>query len=159
MLRCPFRKPRPAPATAVTGSWHEVLEYFQEKEMPHTGLIFQRGGHRLVSLVAVWPLAAEAMHREPAPAPVSHYDDAGAWEWLWLSAYPEDTLNYVAWAELADQHPSRHLAVMERAMELRLIYPDGTLHKLANAWLNTLTAQGFNAIGSTGNKKAGKQAG
>ncbi len=133
------------------GSWSEILQQFKDAEPPHLGIIFQRGGYPMQHAVAVWSIAAAEMVRVKDPPPASHLNTAAAWEWLWLSAYPEKTLNWTRWAEVAGLHPERHLAVLERAMELRLIYPDGGVHKLALAWLSQLTAEGFQR-GSKGSK-------
>lgn len=126
----------------MVGSWAHVLQRFKDAEPPHLGIIFQRAGYQMQHAVAVWSLAAAEMTRAD-PAPASHLDEATAWEWLWLSAYPGKALNWTRWAELAGLHPERHVAVLERSMELRLIYPDGGVHKLAIAWLRQLTADGF----------------
>lgn len=147
------RRPKP-PAGSVIGSWSEILQQFKELEQSHIGIVFQRAGYQMQHAVAVWSLAVAEMARVGEPAPASHLDEAAAWEWLWLSAYPGNVLNWTRWAELAGLHPSRHLAVLERVLELRLVYPDGEVHRLALAWLNELTAKGFGRGGKESKSRA-----
>lgn len=130
----------------MLGSWTEVLQRFKDAEPRYLGIVFQRAGYQMQHAVAVWSIAAAEMPRVADPPEASHLDEAAAWEWLWLSAYPGKALDWTRWAELAGLHPERHVAVLERAMELRLIYPDGGVNQLAVAWLRQLTAEGFQTM-------------
>ncbi len=84
-------------------------------------LVLEDGGLR--KICAAWG----AVSIKPHPNPPLEGEGATAWEELW-AAVCFDALEV---AELSGISPGECKIVLKRAIGLRLIYPDGTLHSLA----------------------------
>lgn len=101
-----------------------IVERFREQEVKETAAIVL-SDKNLQRLMAAWPMA---------PRTVGEVDPQMAWERVWSAV----EIDKVVLAELADLNRGNAELTLRRAIGLRLIYPDGSLHSMGKMILQKL---------------------
>ena len=111
-------------------SFGEILEEFKSKESAEM-IIPLIDDNKLRNGLAAWQ-SAKIKHKEMQNCDCK--DDLEKWEWLWSRInYSLDEFGVVAGV-----NPREVSQLFVRLKGLRLIYPDGTINKLAKLYLQGL---------------------
>ena len=93
-----------------------VCERFRASEIKETAAIVL-SDKNLQRLLVVWPMV---------PRTIGEIDGEMTWERLWSEVAVDET----ALSELADMNKGLAGLTLRRAVGLRLIYPDGSVHQM-----------------------------
>lgn len=95
-------------------SIHELVERFRALEVKETAALVLTDKN-LQRLLGVWPMV---------PRHVGAVEASMTWEQVWSAVETDMTVL----AELADMNAGMAALTLRRAVGLRLVYPDGSLH-------------------------------
>lgn len=111
-------------------SFGEVLSSFKSKEEPESIVPLVEDEDLRNGLVA-WKSVVITYN---SPGDCDLKDEASQWNWLWKYVQFDQT-SFGTVAGVRGQDVGK---LLERLIGLRLIYPDGTIHKQAKSYLQTI---------------------
>ena len=128
-------------------TWREAVIYFKRKEDPQL-LLLLRGEPTMQRLLSAWSSVATGFEHTRSgfdkeasmgEAPINS-PDAALWVWIWAERFYGEP-PWEEWGRAAKVNSERHRDEMIRAVVLRMIYPDGTVHSTCLAYLHKLAAK------------------
>ncbi len=129
---------------------HDIMLAEQAEYNEAKILVLIRQSPELQRLLAVWPTLpkkTDKLFETDARAPE---ETEARWRWLWsLIEY-----NSVEWLKLALlPNNSYGKSLIDRAITLRLVFPDGSLHDWVNRYLEVSAVGMFAGVQGKGRKK------
>lgn len=113
-------------------SYGELLGYFKSREQPEdiTPLLDDR---ELQNALVSWPKVRVGIKKEAA-AGCNSVDEHYQWKWLWDNT----NIDLAAFGVMSGTKAQNSFDCFSRMKNLRLIYPDGSIHKLAKDYLQSV---------------------
>lgn len=123
----------------------EVLAEFKSKEEPEN-IVSLLDDEQLRQGIVAWK---SVVVRYKALCECTHKDEASRWRWLWEQVeYNQEDFGMVAGVKVQDVGK-----LLTRLKGLRLIYPDGTIHKLAKNYLQATIMEKLKSLQPKEKKK------
>ena len=130
-------------------SFGEILSRFKASEEPENIVAIVDDEELRKGMVAWKSVVVEYKSAGECP----HQDEAAQWNWMWdYVSFDMSSFGVVAGAKGQDVS-----SLFKRLKGLRLIYPDGTINKLAKQFLQTTIMSKIRGAQPRGSSKANKE--